>query len=147
MKNVRALIVDDSRVMRNMVKKSLEMTGLADFQFTEAEDGTDALSKFNPTKIDIAFVDWNMPKMPGIDFVRKIRASKANAHVKLVMVTSERAVGKLTEALDKAGADAYICKPFTVEELQQQLGKMIENLAGASKPSGGGFFGKIMGKG
>ena len=115
---LKALVIDDSRVMRNMVMQSLQKTKLADFTFIEAEDGVDALAKFNPSEIHIAFVDWNMPNMTGVDFVRKVRAMGNADDIPMVMVTSEKSMGKVQEALDEAGADSYLCKPFTVEEMQ-----------------------------
>ena len=66
-------------------------------------------------------------KMNGIEFVQKVRASnKENADLPIVMVTSEKTMGKVEEALDQAGANAYICKPFTVEQLEQKLATIIE---------------------
>src|SRR5262249_23047727 len=120
---VKALVVDDSRVMRNMVMKSLTQSRLAEFEFVEAGDSAKALEKFNPQEIDIAFVDWNMPNMTGIEFVRQARAKGNTEHIPMIMVTSEKTMGKMEEALDQAGANAYICKPFTVEELQHKLTK------------------------
>lgn len=147
MKKVTALVVDDSRIMRNMVKNTLSRTSLAQFEFIEAEDGENALHVFNSNSaIDIVFADWNMPKMNGIDLVRKIRSSKKNTDIPLVMVTSERTIGKMNEALDSAGADAFICKPFTVIDLERKLGKIIEQIPEKSdKKPQSGFFGKLLG--
>jgi two-component system chemotaxis response regulator CheY len=143
---IRALIVDDSRVMRNMVMQSLKSSGLADFQFVEAEDGEDALEAFEHN-MDILFVDWNMPKMTGIEFVRKVRKLGKTEHIKIIMVTSERSVGKIEEALDTAGANAFITKPFTVDVLKRQLEPFLEEIAAsrASAPKAGGFFSKLLG--
>lgn len=143
---LRALVIDDSRVMRNMVMESLRRTRLAEFEFTEAEDGADGVSKFNVKNIDIAFVDWNMPNMSGIDFVRKVRSLGKTEHIPIVMVTSEKSVGKVEEALDKAGANAYISKPFTVEYIQRKVSPLIEEISKKQqeKPSGG-FFSKLVG--
>ena len=125
---LKALVVDDSGVMRKMVMKGLTDSKLADFEYIEAVDGQDALTKFDPKLIDIGFVDWNMPNMTGIEFVREIRNLYGGgmSGVPLIMVTSEKTMGKIQEALDEAGADAFICKPFTVEELQSKLKKVIE---------------------
>lgn len=145
---LRALVIDDSRVMRNMVMESLRRTQLAEFEFTEAEDGSDALGKFNVKTTDIVFVDWNMPKMSGIDFVRKARALGKTEHIPIVMVTSEKAIGKVEEALDKAGATAYISKPFTVEYMQKKLSPIIDEVSKrqVDKPAAsGGFFSKLVG--
>lgn len=142
---VRALVIDDSRVMRTMVMGAVNRTNLAEFEFTEAEDGVDGLSKFDAKKTDLVFVDWNMPKMTGIEFVRRVRAMPTDRHVAIIMVTSERTAGKMDEALDGAGADSYICKPFTVVEMERKLAKYIAALGAKDKPSAGGFFTKLMG--
>lgn len=143
MLRLKALVVDDSRVMRNMVMQMLRHANFAEFEFGEAVDGMDAFEQFEADKYDIVFCDWNMPKMTGIEFVRKVRANTKHDQVPIIMVTSEKSMGKIMEATDDAGADAYICKPFTVDHLQQKLGKIFEDLA-KRKPSGG-FFGKLLG--
>ena len=140
---LRALVVDDSRVMRSMVMQQLRRSTQAEFEFTEAEDGVDALKKFHPSKIDIAFVDWNMPNMSGIEFVRRVRSMGKTEHVPIVMVTSEKTVGKLEEALDDAGANAFISKPFTNEILDRKLAPLIKDMEERAS-SRGGFFSKLM---
>lgn len=154
---LRALVVDDSPIMRNMVKQTLVKTGLAEFEFTEAGDGEEALSKFDREKFDIGFVDWNMPKMTGVDFVRAVRALGDTGHIPFIMVTSEKTMSKIEEALDKAGADAFICKPFTADEMKMKVDKAIKKLLEARKDrreqksgdrssdgqAGGGFFKKL----
>jgi two-component system chemotaxis response regulator CheY len=149
------MVVDDSPIMRNMVKQSLLKTGLAEWEFTEAEDGQDALNKFDREKIDIGFVDWNMPKMTGVDFVRAVRALGDTKHIPFVMVTSEKTMSKIEEALDQAGADAFICKPFTPDEMKIKVEKVIKKLTEARKErmeqkmatqstgNSGGFFKKL----
>jgi two-component system chemotaxis response regulator CheY len=148
---LRALVVDDSRVMRNLVIQSIRNTELADFEFIEAEDGSDALTKFNPKTIDIMFVDWNMPKITGIEFVRKVRATGKTEHIPIVMVTSERSIGKIEEALDQAGANEYITKPFGADELARKLSKLVRGIpAQRTEDAAGttaGFFGKLFGGG
>jgi two-component system chemotaxis response regulator CheY len=126
---VKALVVDDSGIMRKMVMKSVTESKLGDFEFAEAEDGMAALEKIKHQEFDIAFVDWNMPNMSGVDFVRAVRAREKETGsdaIPMVMVTSEKTMGKIEEALDHAGADGFISKPFTVEELQVKLKKHVE---------------------
>jgi two-component system chemotaxis response regulator CheY len=154
---LKALVVDDSGVMRKMVMKGLTDSKLADFEFVEAVDGQDALAKFDPKTIDIGFIDWNMPNMTGVDFVREVRSLYGGgmSGVPMIMVTSEKTMGKIEEALDQAGADAFICKPFTVEELQGKLKKTIDRAgirkirreAAQKKPpqQTGGLFAKLFG--
>ena len=140
---LRALVVDDSRVMRSMVMQELRRSALAEFEFTEAEDGADAVKKFHPGKIDIAFIDWNMPNMSGIEFVRRVRAMGKTEHIPLIMVTSEKTMGKVEEALDDAGANAFISKPFTGEMLDRKLAPLIKEIE-ARSTTRGGFFSKLM---
>ena len=125
---IKALVMDDSKVMRIMVMNSLKKTGLASFNFVEAKDGAEGLSKFDPKIIDICFVDWNMPNLSGFDFVRKARTISGAAKTPMVMITSEKSMGKMMDALDDAGANAYICKPFTIEELILKLGPIFKKL-------------------
>lgn len=124
-----ALVIDDSRVMRNMVMETLRRTDLADFRFVEAEDGQDALKKMEDHAVHIAFVDWNMPNLSGIDFIRTARQlafEKYDTPVPMVMVTSEKTMGKVQEAMDDAGADGFISKPFTADEMKRKVAKAVE---------------------
>jgi two-component system chemotaxis response regulator CheY len=142
---VNAMVIDDSRVMRKIVMESLRETGLAEFEFVEAEDGADALKKFRPKKTDIIFVDWNMPNMTGYDFVCRVRAMDGTSHIPLVMVTSERTVGKMSDALDHAGATDYITKPFKADDLRKRLKTVFDGIAAKQSEGGGGFFGRLLG--
>ena len=138
---LKALVVDDSKVMRMMVMSGLRKTGLAEFEFVEAEDGVQALEKLKEPGVGIAFVDWNMPNMTGLDFVKEVRKQPEFKTLPLVMVTSEKTMGKMEQALNEAGADAYICKPFTPEEMQQKLDKIIARATAGT--SGGGLLGRL----
>jgi two-component system chemotaxis response regulator CheY len=137
-----ALVIDDSRVMRNMVMQALQKARLANFTFIEAGDGADALTKLDPATVDVCFVDWNMPNMTGIDFVKKVRSRGDCGHIPMIMVTSEKSIAKIDEALASGGADAYICKPFTVEDMQVKLQKIMVKLEARhqEKATSGGFF-------
>jgi two-component system chemotaxis response regulator CheY len=130
--------------MRNMVMQALQKARLASFTFVEAQDGADALTKFDPKTIDICFVDWNMPNMTGVEFIKKARSTGGAFEVPMVMVTSERAINKIEEALNAAGADAYICKPFTPEDMQVKLQKVVNKIQHRKEPAaqagGTGFF-------
>ena len=140
--DVNALVVDDSGIMRKLVMRSLEEAGLAEFKFEQAKDGVDALEKFDPDGTDVCFVDWNMPNMSGIDFVRQVRADQKQ-HVTIVMVTTESTMGKIEEALEDAGVDGYVVKPFTADVLKRKLSPLFEKLAVGKKK--GGFFSKLLG--
>lgn len=142
--DIHAMVVDDSGIMRKMVMKSLLESQLATFLFTEAVDGQDALTKFDPKVIQMMFVDWNMPNMSGIDLVRKIRET-APSHVPIVMITTEGTMGRVEEALDQCGVDGYVVKPFTVEVLRKKLEPLFEKLLNSRKKSKG-FFAKLADK-
>jgi two-component system chemotaxis response regulator CheY len=145
---LRALVIDDSGLMRTRVIKSLRETQLAEWEFTEAQDGSDGLDKFSPNKTDIVFVDWNMPKLSGIDFVRTVRASGKTNHIPMIMVTTESSLGKIQQAMDGVpGVDDYITKPFTVEQLQRSLTRLLPKLT-REKPNQpaaalSGFFSRL----
>lgn len=139
---IQALVIDDSGIMRKMVMRALSQTGLADFEFTEAEDGVEGLEKFNPKTTDIVFVDWNMPNMNGLDLVRELRMLNKKRYLPIVMVTTEKVIGKVEEALDE-GVDCFISKPFTPEAFEERLGPMIQKILKNDK--GGGFFKRLAG--
>lgn len=116
---MKALVVDDSRATRTILRRMLDGMGFADVD--EAEHGLDALSHLAEGEPpDLVLVDWNMPEMDGITFVRTLRADPANDRVKVVMVTSEASPRQVYEAL-KAGADEYAMKPVTAEVIGDKL--------------------------
>lgn len=136
------MIVDDSGIMRKLVMRNLMETKLANFSFTEAGDGVDALSKIDAKPVDIMFVDWNMPNMNGIDLVMKVRQQQAK-HIPIVMVTTEGTMGKVEEALNKGGVDCYIVKPFTQDIMKQKLTPLFQRLEAPAPQKAGGFFSKL----
>ena len=121
----RCLVVDDSRVIRKVARRILEDMR---FEIEEAADGLEALQAVRRRMPDAILLDWNMPVMSGIDFVRHAKAEPANAAMKVVMVTSETGTDRMTEAL-AAGADEYIMKPFAPDVLAQKLGLIGLDLA------------------
>ena len=124
---LRALVVEDCGAMRSLLMQMLPLTGLAEFEFTEAANGADALTMFRPEEIDIIFADCNMPKLSGTEFVRQVRAMGNTAHIPIVMVTGLRAMSSV-EALDEAGADLYITKPYTIDDLRKHLANAVERV-------------------
>lgn len=155
--SLEALVIDDSRVMRNMVMQALQQAELANFEFTEAGNGQEALDKFDADKTDIIFVDWNMPGMNGIEFARQVRSMSWANHIPIIMITSETGSEKQQNAYDKARITCYVTKPFTPEELREKIGPVIEGLAQkrqktapqpaaapAAPAKSGGFFTKLL---
>lgn len=118
------LLVDDSKTMRNIQKKTLEAMGPA--TFAEASDGVEAWNILAGGKntFDLVLVDWNMPNMDGLTLVTKFRA--VNRSTPVIMVTTEAEKSRVLEAL-KAGVNNYVVKPFTpevlVEKVKQTLAK------------------------
>jgi two-component system chemotaxis response regulator CheY len=116
---VKALVVDDSRTIRMVLKRSLQTVGFE--TVFEAGDGREALAKLAEVGgVDLALVDWNMPVMDGLDFVTELRKLKQYDRVRVVMVTTESEESKIGRAI-AAGANQYIMKPFTPEKLREKL--------------------------
>ncbi|WP_421775004.1 response regulator [Gracilimonas sp.] len=124
MSKIKALVVDDSKIMRSQVKRALDQLLIADFEFEEAMDGEDALGKFNDD-IQMLFVDWNMPKMTGVELARAIR-DKGYADIPIIMVTAEKSMGKVDKALNEGGANEYITKPFTADKMSKAISRYID---------------------
>jgi two-component system chemotaxis response regulator CheY len=115
---MRALIIDDSGVTRKIIARLLH--GF-DFETREAEDGAAGLAALGQGELpEVVFVDWNMPEMTGIEFVRAARQEPRYEPVRIVMVTSENEMAAVTEALE-AGANEYLMKPFTKESLGEKI--------------------------
>jgi two-component system chemotaxis response regulator CheY len=114
---MRILLVDDSKTMRTIQKKSLEVNpGVV---FFEAGDGLEALKVLaEHGRMDLAIVDWNMPNMDGHTLVQKIR--ETDKKTPIIMCTTEAEKPRVIEAL-KAGVNNYVVKPFTPETLVQKI--------------------------
>jgi len=112
----QALVVDDSRAVRMIVCRNLAELG---YEVSSAADGVEALSMLSDS-ISVVLVDWNMPRLNGLEFVKQVRADPHYAAVKVVMVTTETEVEQMVKAL-AAGADEYVMKPFTKEILADKL--------------------------
>jgi two-component system chemotaxis response regulator CheY len=97
---------------------------IAEFEYEEAMDGEDALEKFND-EVEMLFVDWNMPKMTGVEFARAIR-DKGYENIPIIMVTAEKSMGKVDKALNEGGANEYVTKPFTADKMAQAIGRYID---------------------
>jgi two-component system chemotaxis response regulator CheY len=114
---MRALIVDDSRFVRGFLRGLLEDKGM---ECEEAGDGQAGLDRLHAgLPFDLAFVDWNMPVMNGLEMLKSLRAEGFNA-VKVMMVTTEAENDYIVRALE-AGADEYMMKPFDDDALTEKL--------------------------
>jgi two-component system chemotaxis response regulator CheY len=115
---MHALIVDDSTTIRMILKAHLKKLG---FEVTEAINGRDALERLTEARrFDLVMVDWNMPEMDGISFIKAVRAQATYAGLPMMMVTTNTERDQVAIALD-AGADEYIMKPFTGDMIREKL--------------------------
>ncbi len=127
---MRALVVDDSRTMRSILSRSLAVLGA---EVEEAEDGAVALSRLQAGALpDLALVDWNMPVMDGLTFVREARRRPEWRSLTIMMVTTEGEYDQIARAM-AAGAHEYLVKPFTAEALFDKL--ELLGLAGSADGS------------
>ena len=116
----RCLVVDDSRVIRMIARNMLQELG---FEIIEAENGQVALSACEQSFPDAILLDWNMPVMNGIDFLRALRALPGGDAPKVVFCTTENDLDNIRTALE-AGANEYIMKPFDNEIMQAKLSQV-----------------------
>lgn len=118
---MKMLIIDDAKTMRKYL--AFLATELA-FATTEAGDGCEALDilgrPHSGEPFDIALVDWEMPRMDGLEFVRTVRQNPRLADLKLLMITTQNSLERVAEALE-AGANDFLMKPITRDMLAEKL--------------------------
>ena len=120
---MKALVVDDSAVMRKVLIGALSQAGITDVE--QAADGKEAVAATEKDAFDLVLMDWNMPNMLGIDALKQIRANGKTMPV--LMVTTEAEKSRVIEAL-KSGATNYIIKPFQPQDI---VGKIKDVMAKA----------------
>jgi two-component system chemotaxis response regulator CheY len=116
------MVVDDSRIMRNIVKNTFTELKIP-CQFIEAGNGKDALMLLQNQPVHLILLDWNMPELSGIDFLKQVRAMEQYKDLPIIMVTSESAKYNVIEAL-KNGATDYIIKPVNEKIFAEKLSKV-----------------------
>ena len=121
---MKILLVDDSKTMRNIQKSVLSQLGYTEVE--EACDGQDALSKVGAFAPELLLVDWNMPRMDGLTFVKQFRQN--NKTTPIIMVTTESEKSRVIEAI-KAGVNNYVVKPFTPDILSQRISETLGKAA------------------
>ena len=115
---MHALIIDDSRAMRRILQNIVQPLG---FDVLEAADGRQGLDQlYGAAEVEVVLVDWNMPVMDGLEFVRTVRNNPDYKTQKIVMVTTETEPERMARAL-MAGVDEFVMKPFTPEILIEKL--------------------------
>lgn len=123
-KKMQILVVDDYQTMLRILTNLLKQLGFTNVD--QAQDGGEALSKLNNSKIDFVISDWNMEPMTGIELLREVRSSDKLKHIPFIMITAESKTENVIAAKE-AGVSNYIVKPFNAETLK---GKM-ESVLGA----------------
>jgi two-component system chemotaxis response regulator CheY len=116
------LIVDDSRIMRNTVKGVFTGMNIT-ASYVEADNGEEALKMLEVYPVNLVLLDWNMPKLSGIDFLKQVRTMSKYKDLPIIMVTSESAKFNVIEAI-KNGATDYITKPVNVDLFREKLSKL-----------------------
>ena len=115
---MRALVLDDSKTTRMILRRIFQNIG---FEVSEAEDGAQGLKSIQEVgKPDFVTVDWDMPVMDGLAFVRAVRAEFPSENLPLLMVTAANDLNHVAVALE-AGANEYLMKPFTEEMVREKL--------------------------
>src|ERR1700693_176893 len=125
---LRALIIDDSSVMRKIVERSLLQAGLQLAQVYQAGNGAEALTVLQENQVDLILCDINMPVMDGLEFIKQLSGIDKAKGVPVIMITTEGSESHVVQALS-CGARGYIRKPFTPEQVKEQL---LPVLAGKS---------------
>jgi two-component system chemotaxis response regulator CheY len=115
----QAMVIDDSRAMRMILSRTLERLG---YEVAQASNGKDALEQLHRdgSPVSLFLVDWNMPEMNGLDFVKSLRSEPKYGAVPVMMVTTETEAEQMAAALE-AGANEYVIKPFTEETIEDKL--------------------------
>jgi two-component system chemotaxis response regulator CheY len=120
MGKIRALIVDDSSVMRKIVERSLRQAGIDLDKVVEASNGAEALVALQNNTVDLILCDINMPVMDGLEFVRQVHTVESAKGIPIVMITTEGSESHVVQALT-AGARGYIRKPFTADQVKEHV--------------------------
>lgn len=126
MNSIRALIVDDSSVMRKIVERSLRQAGIDLKQVLEAGNGAEALTVLQDNSVDLILCDINMPIMDGLEFVKQLSGVANAKGVPVVMITTEGSESHVLQALS-SGARGYIRKPFTPDQVREHVIPVLEH--------------------
>lgn len=127
---MRALVIDDSAVMRKVIERALRQSGLDFLEILQASNGEEALEILrgdtaSTVKIGLIISDINMPVMDGLQFLEARRDQQLAVGVPVVMITTEGSEPFVLRAI-AAGAQGYICKPFTAEQVKARVVPLLE---------------------
>jgi len=121
---MRILVVDDDSITRKLLGMYLKSKG---YEIEYAENGLEALEKLGQVEINIVLTDLNMPYMDGIEFTRNMKTEPNYSHIPVVMVTTEADMDEKMRAI-QAGADAYLVKPVTAEQVNDTVRRLLKEI-------------------
>lgn len=126
----KILAVDDSSIVRKIIKNSVDALY---FDLLEASDGTDALDVLEKQheNIQLILLDWNMPGMNGFDFLLNVKSNRFYKNIPVMMITTEGEKGNIIKAI-QAGVNNYLLKPFKTNELTKKITETLGKVTGTS---------------
>jgi two-component system, chemotaxis family, chemotaxis protein CheY len=119
------LVVDDSPVMRSFIRRVLALSGIPEYEISEAGDGEAALQMMEKRRIDLVLSDINMPRMNGSELVRSMRASPALRDIPVIVVSTDSTEERIN-SMRAYGARGYLSKPFQPEALRTEIERVLE---------------------
>lgn len=122
--SLNVLIVDDSGVMRKMIRQALDRSGLTVAGIHEAANGWEALELLERERVDVALLDLHMPVMSGEEFYDAVRSSARHADLPVVFVSSESSAGRIAHLMEKGAG--FVHKPWSAEDLRAQIESVTE---------------------
>lgn len=123
--SVDVILVDDSSAMRKMIRRVLDVSGFALGRCHEASNGKDALEVLSREHVDVVLTDINMPIMDGETFVRELRGHAELAHLPVIVISTD-STSVRRERLEQLGAQGYLAKPFTPENLRDEIQRVLD---------------------
>ncbi|MDH3359848.1 MAG: response regulator [Desulfobulbaceae bacterium] len=127
--NLRVLVVDDMSIMRTILKALLNNMGVTDI--IEASNGEMALETLKQNKVDLILSDWNMPKMTGIELLRRIREDILLQNIPFVMISAEATKENISRAIH-LHVNQYLVKPVSAAQLEQKVSPLLAGIAGST---------------
>lgn len=119
-----SLIVDDSAIIRKMIRRALSLSGLDLGEILEAGDGRQALAVLDDHWVDVVLTDIHMPEMDGIELVERMALDPLLARIPVLVVSTERSEERI-EHLRRLGIKGYLTKPFTPEQIRDAVNRAL----------------------
>lgn len=121
---MKALVVDDSLVVRTIIENAIKPIGYEVLQASNGKEALDLLAVHGPS-VELVLLDWNMPVQDGYETIKRIKANEAYNHLCILMISTESEDDKVDQAL-AAGANGYLAKPFSEDELATKIRTTLE---------------------